>query len=125
MNSDASAHSFPSDLEDHIEEYTREDYWANYDFTELLEDITCTVYKYYTTAQEIQCALQTAAEEENVTWFAPLRLWNTNVIKYQIAESPFITKNIRFKTSNDKTKNSVSHRLSSVYYFITTSLVQS
>ena len=102
MACDASATSYPSDLDEHIEEYIREDYWANYDFNELIEDISCTVYSDYVTAHEIQCALQKAAEAEDVTWFKPFRIRNSIIIKYQIGESHLITKNIRFEFTHER-----------------------
>ena len=98
MSSVASNCSYPSDLEDHIDEYTREDYWAHYNFEELIEDVKCTTYSNYATAHEIQCALQQAAENEEITWHTPTRQSKAIIIKYQSDDLPLTTQTIRFKS---------------------------
>ena len=106
MTSGTSDCSYPSDLDDHIEEYTREDYWVHYNFHELIEDVKCTIYSNYAIAHEIQCALEQAAEDEGITWFDPIRHSKAILIKYQSDDIPLTTHPIRFKPSNDNKSTS-------------------
>ena len=108
MTTSESNCGFPSDLEDHIEEYTREDYWLHYNFQELIKDVKCTIYSNYVTAHEIQCALQQAAKNEDINWFTPIRHSTAIIIKYQSDDSPLITHSIHFKSPNDNKTISAS-----------------
>ena len=89
--------STPSDFRNNPEEYLRDDYWVHYDFDELIADIDCTTYRDYDQAHEIQCALQTAAEAEDIFWYDPVRLPSAIQIRYQYETAPVVVKLIRFK----------------------------
>ena len=59
--------SYPSSIDEHINQFTQVDYWANYNWQELVEDIKCTTYSNYDIAKEIIGALWDTSEDEGIT----------------------------------------------------------
>ena len=89
--------SYPSDLEDNIDYYTRPDYWSEYNFEELLADIEVTIYSNEDQAREILEALERTAEEEDIE-LSPVSTFRTRLaFNYQRENSPWHHVTIRFR----------------------------
>ena len=100
--------SFPSDLEENIDYYTREDYWSEYDFYELLDDIEVTVYSSEAQALDILEALERTAEEEDLELSEVTTFRTRLALNYRAATSPWEHITIRFRPTEPSSNSSDS-----------------
>ena len=100
MTAGDSPLSYPSDIEDYIDYYTRPDYWSDYDFKQLIDDTECTTYPNEQVAQEIRDAFLNRAEEENIE-LSPISTFRHRfTFNYKLEEdNQWVHATIRFRDS--------------------------
>ena len=79
--------SYPSSIDEHINQFTQVDYWANYDWQELVEDVKCTTYSNYDIAKEIIGALWDTSEDEGITCLDFKVLRQKIILRYSTTEN--------------------------------------
>ena len=92
----SSSPSFDEDREDYISV----NYWTNYSFSELIEDIKCTVYENYSATCDIKDALRLTAEDADIEFLTDTHHHSSIVVTYKPAKSLIETTIIRFENSS-------------------------